>query len=43
MTRIADWMCDVLEKPEDEDLAKRIREQVRELCQGFQLPYSPPV
>jgi glycine hydroxymethyltransferase len=43
MRRIGDWIADVLEKPEDEALAARIRGQVAELGRGFPLPYQPPV
>ena len=40
--QIAGWLADVLEKPEDEELAARTREQVRELCLRFPLPYDVP-
>jgi glycine hydroxymethyltransferase len=43
MRRVADWIADVLEKPEDEDLATRTRAEVSELSACFPLPYSPPV
>ncbi len=39
MRQIAGWLADVLENPEDEELAARIREQVCELCLRFPLPY----
>lgn len=42
MSQIAAWIADILESPEDEELAARTREQVRELCAGFPLPYMPP-
>lgn len=42
MVRIADWIADVLENPDDEALAERIRSQVRELCSHFPLPYTAP-
>ena len=42
MRQIAGWLADVLEKPEDEELAARTREQVRELCLRFPLPYDVP-
>ncbi len=40
MRQIAGWLADVLENPEDEELAARTREQVRELCMRFPLPYQ---
>jgi glycine hydroxymethyltransferase len=40
MRRIGDWIADVLEKPDDEELQDRIRGQVEELCRGFPLPYA---
>ncbi len=42
MKTIADWIADVLESPEDEDLAARIRARVCEFCKNFPLPYAPP-
>ena len=42
MVQIADWMADVLESPDDEQLALRIKSSVAELCARFPLPYSPP-
>jgi glycine hydroxymethyltransferase len=42
MRQIAGWLADVLENPEDEELAARTREEVRELCARFPLPYTPP-
>ena len=42
MSQIAGWIADILESPEDEELAARTREQVRELCARFPLPYRPP-
>ena len=42
MRQIAGWLADVLENPEDEELAARTREQVRELCLCFPLPYDVP-
>ncbi len=42
MNQIAGWIADILESPEDEELAARTREQVRELCARFPLPYRPP-
>ena len=40
MRRIGDWIADVLESPDDEELQDRIRGQVEELCRGFPLPYA---
>ncbi len=40
MRQIADWIAEVLENPEDEERAARIREQVHELCRGFPLDYA---
>jgi glycine hydroxymethyltransferase len=40
MRRIGDWIADVLESPEDEELQQQIRVQVEELCRGFPLPYA---
>ena len=42
MARVGDWMADVLESPDDEALAARIRGQIEELCTDFPLPYTPP-
>ena len=42
MVQIADWMADVLESPDDEELAVRIKSSVEELCARFPLPYRPP-
>jgi glycine hydroxymethyltransferase len=39
MRQIADWICDVLEAPEDEALHDRIRGDVRALCKQFPLGY----
>ncbi len=38
MRRIAGWILEVLRKPDDEALAKRIRGQVNELCDQFPVP-----
>lgn len=35
MQRIAGWMADVLDRPTDETLQRRIRAQVKELCAQF--------
>jgi glycine hydroxymethyltransferase len=43
MVQIADWMADVLQSPDDEELAVRIKSSVEELCARFPLPYRPPV
>jgi glycine hydroxymethyltransferase len=43
MRAIGDWIADVLDKPEDEALATKIRGQVAELGRRFPLPYRPPV
>ncbi len=40
MRRIGDWIADVLENLDDEELQDRIRGQVEELCRGFPLPYA---
>ena len=42
MAQIGGWIADVLEKPDDEALAARIRGQVAELGRRFPLPYKPP-
>ncbi len=42
MRLIAGWLADILDHPEDQDLAARTREQVRELCAHFPLPYHVP-
>jgi glycine hydroxymethyltransferase len=38
MRHIGGWMVSVLRTPEDEVLSRRIREEVRELCQEFPVP-----
>lgn len=40
MEQVADWMSQVLKKPEDEALQKEIRQQVEALCQKFPLYQS---
>ena len=40
MRRIAAWIGDVLAKPED-DLQRRVRNEVRELCKQFPAPTTP--
>ncbi len=40
--QIADWMADVLDSPEDDGLAARIKDSVAELCAHFPLPYGSP-
>ena len=42
MVQIADWMADVLESPDDEQLQVRVKASVAELCARFPLPYTPP-
>ena len=42
METVADWICDVLDAPDDEALTERIRGQVAELSKAFPLPYAPP-
>jgi len=37
MARIAAWTAEVLDAPEDQDLGRRIRGEVRELCAAFPL------
>ena len=37
MKQVADWMAEVLNHPEDEDLILKIRQQIRELCSSFPL------
>ena len=41
MRQIAAWMDDVVGAPEDEALAERVRQEVRELCQAFPPPGIP--
>ena len=38
MTRIADWMLEVLQAPDDVSVAERIRGEIRSLCQQFPVP-----
>jgi glycine hydroxymethyltransferase len=38
MRQIARWMCDVLARPDDDDLLSRVRGSVRELCEQFPAP-----
>ncbi len=42
MLQIADWMADVLESPDDEQLQVRVKASVAEVCERFPLPYTPP-
>lgn len=37
MKQVADWMAEVLNHPEDENLILKIRQQIRELCSSFPL------
>ena len=34
-TQLMNWICDLLDRPDDESLAQRLREQVAELCRRF--------
>jgi glycine hydroxymethyltransferase len=38
MKRLANWMLEVVEAPQNETLTTRIRGEVRELCTGFKAP-----
>jgi len=38
MKQIARWITDVLARPDDDDLASRVRGSVRELCEQFPAP-----
>ena len=38
MRRIAQWIGEVLAKPEDAGVSERVRGQVKELCQQFPAP-----
>ena len=38
MKQIARWICDVLARPDDDDLLSRVRGSVRELCEQFPVP-----
>jgi len=37
MEQIGDWMADIMERPDDEELRERVRGQVTELCRSFPL------
>jgi glycine hydroxymethyltransferase len=41
MRRIAAWMDEVIAAPADEDLAARVRNEVREMCRAFPPPGVP--
>ena len=41
MRQIAAWMDEVVGAPADESLAERVRNEVRELCEGFPAPGLP--
>jgi glycine hydroxymethyltransferase len=41
MKQIARWVCDVLSRPEDDDLLSRVRGSVHELCEQFPAPAEP--
>lgn len=38
MAQIADWLDQIVKSPEDEDLQRRIRGEVEEICQRFPAP-----
>src|SRR5579883_2439706 len=38
MRQVARWICDVLARPDDDDLISRVRGSVRELCEQFPVP-----
>lgn len=38
MRQIGRWICDVLTRPNDDDLLSRVRGSVRELCEQFPVP-----
>ena len=38
MQRIADWIDQVCQKPEDEQVLGRVAGEVKELCSGFPAP-----
>jgi glycine hydroxymethyltransferase len=41
MRQIAAWMDEVLSSPKDEDVARNVQAEVRELCQAFPAPGLP--
>jgi glycine hydroxymethyltransferase len=41
MKQIARWICDVLARPDNDDLLSRIRGGVRELCEQYPAPAEP--
>ena len=41
MRQIAAWMDEVIAAPEDEEVAHRVREEVRELCRAYPAPGIP--
>ena len=41
MRQVAAWMDEVVSAPEDEELAERVRNEVRDLCRGFPAPGIP--
>ncbi len=38
MRQVGRWICDVLDRPTDDDLLARVRGSVRELCEQFPVP-----
>ena len=40
MARVGDWMADVLDHPDDEALAARVRAEIEEFRRDFPLPYG---
>ena len=38
MKQVGRWICDVLDRPTDDDLLARVRGSVRELCEQFPVP-----
>jgi glycine/serine hydroxymethyltransferase len=37
MEQIGDWMAEIMERPDDEELRESVRGQVTELCRSFPL------
>ena len=40
MARVGDWMAEVLDRPDDEALAARVRGEIEEFSRAFPLPYA---
>ena len=38
MKRIAHWICDILESPDDKNLQSKIHGEIKELCKSFPAP-----